>query len=198
MSQSNSTKESDYTQRLHDVSNVWWKKLLDVQAPYRRNSKRLEMGFVFEIGCGIGRILDHIEGNGVGIDHNADSVEACRQKGYTTFTTDEFNGCEFDKPARFDSLLLAHVIEHMTMDEAVDLINKYKYLIKKNGKLVMITPQESGFSSDPTHVAFADIDDLSRIAEATGFKPIVQQSFPFPRLFGKFFRYNEFVVVGQR
>ncbi len=198
MPSSKSTKNTVYTDRLLNLKNVWWKQLVDVQAPYRWNSKRLDLGFVFEIGCGIGRILAHINGNGVGIDHNADSVSFCRQQGLTAFTTDEFSGNEYDKPGQFDTILLAHVIEHMTMNEAIELIKKYSYLVKPGGKLVMITPQEAGFKSDATHVEFADTKQLVLIAKATGFNPIKQQSFPFPRFVGQFFRHNEFVVVGRR
>ena len=59
---------------------VWWKKLLDVQAPYRWNLQRLKLGLTLEIGCGIGRNLMHLKGQGIGIDHNFQSVEMQESK----------------------------------------------------------------------------------------------------------------------
>ncbi|HZZ81595.1 MAG TPA: class I SAM-dependent methyltransferase [Gemmataceae bacterium] len=79
-----------YTQRLVRLESVWWKKLFSVQAPYRWNIRRLQPGFVLEVGCGIGRNLRHLDGNGVGIDHNPTSIATCRERGLTAFTTESF------------------------------------------------------------------------------------------------------------
>ena len=52
----NDTKNIAYRDRLQS-KETWWKQLLDVQRPYRANLRRLDMGFVLEVGCGIGRNL---------------------------------------------------------------------------------------------------------------------------------------------
>ncbi|MBV9592170.1 MAG: hypothetical protein JO147_00020, partial [Actinobacteria bacterium] len=54
------TKDAAYTERLIDLQTVWWKRLLPVQAPYRYNMRRLPLGHTLDIGCGIGRILEHL------------------------------------------------------------------------------------------------------------------------------------------
>jgi DNA primase len=38
--------------RLRAGDPVWWKQLLDVQRPYRWHIRRLELGFVLDVGCG--------------------------------------------------------------------------------------------------------------------------------------------------
>lgn len=189
------TADRRYSARLVTKEAIWWKRLLDVQAPYRWNLRRLQPGFTLDIGCGIGRNLLHLAGNGVGIDHNPHSVEIARARGLRAFTPDEFHASPFDAPAHFDSLLLSHVVEHMSEDQAIALLEAYLHTLKSHGKVILITPQELGYRSDSTHVQFMDFAALNRIAGAVRIKPIREFSFPFPRSLGRFFKYNEFVHV---
>ncbi len=75
-----STADRGYAARLDGLERRRIARWFDVQAPYRRNIRRLEPGFVLDVGCGLGRNLRHLEGNGVGVDHNPDAVEACRAR----------------------------------------------------------------------------------------------------------------------
>jgi SAM-dependent methyltransferase len=192
------TREEAYTARLLGGRSVWWRRLLDVQAPYRWNLRRLRPGYALDIGCGVGRNLLHLEGHGVGIDHNSASVEVARKRGLHAFTPDEFEASSFNSPERFDSLLLAHVAEHMTKPEAVSLLRRYQPLLKAEGRVILIAPQESGFRSDPTHVEFMDFGALREVARDAGLKTIEEYSFPFPRVCGRFFRHNEFVSISEK
>ena len=47
---------------------VWWKRALDVQAPYRWNLRRLKPGFMLDVGCGLGRNLELVLGVCVVVD----------------------------------------------------------------------------------------------------------------------------------
>jgi SAM-dependent methyltransferase len=192
------TKSVEYTDLLVKKQRNWWKRLIDVQAPYRWNIRRLKPGFVLDIGCGIGRNLLHLNGQGVGIDHNLQSVEFARAQGLIAFTPEEFQASEFNSDERFDSLLLAHVAEHMTQSEVVELLGSYLHPLKSGGKLIMISPQEAGYRSDPSHIEFMDFLKLRSMNRQLGFKPLYQYSFPFPRFFGRFFTYNEFIVVSAK
>jgi len=191
-----STTDGRYTDRLSTHQAVWWKELLNVQAPYRWNLKRLNLGFTLDIGCGIGRNLVNLDGNGVGVDHNEHSVRRALERGVRAFTPGAFAASEYAVPARFDTLLLAHVAEHMTIPEVRGLLGRYLPFLKPGGKVVLITPQEAGFRSDPTHVHFMDFSRLTEILRECGCAVRRQYSFPFPRLAGRVFKYNEFVVVG--
>ena len=195
---SKNTIDKDYTERLVDKQFVWWKTILDVQRPYRHNINKLDLGFVLDVGCGIGRNLLHLKGNGVGVDHNKDSVAICKEKGLKAYTNEEFLSSEYNKEKTFDSILLAHVAEHMTEQQATALLKEYLPFLKDNGKVVVITPQEAGYASDQTHVQFTDFEVVKRIFSEIGVVEKKFYSFPFPRFVGKFFKYNEFISVAQK
>jgi 2-polyprenyl-3-methyl-5-hydroxy-6-metoxy-1,4-benzoquinol methylase len=190
-----STQGSDYTQRLIKIQNIWYKRFIDVQLPYRWNLQRLQPGLTLDIGCGIGRNLLNLRGQGVGIDHNDESVQIARQRGLTAFTPEQFQVSSFNQPEKFDSLLLSHVAEHMTQKEVVALLAGYQHFLKHGGKVIIFTPQEAGHRSDPTHVEFMDLKKLREIALQLGLSILKEYSFPFPRFLGRFFLYNEFISV---
>jgi SAM-dependent methyltransferase len=189
------TRDREYTERLIRLQRAPWKRWLDVQAPYRWNLRRLSPGFTLEVGCGIGRNLEHLRGQGVGLDHNPYSVAAARQAGLRAYTPDEFRGSDWDKPAAFDSLLLSHVAEHMRVEEATQLLATYLPYLRSRGRVVVITPQERGFESDSTHVTFMGFEELASIVSALRLEMEAQYSFPFPRIAGRVFKYNEFVMI---
>jgi 2-polyprenyl-3-methyl-5-hydroxy-6-metoxy-1,4-benzoquinol methylase len=188
------TKSAEYTSRLIRKQRVWWKHLIDVQAPYRWNLRRLKPGFMLDIGCGIGRNLLHVNGYGVGIDHNEQSIEIAKAYGLQAFTPGEFQKAEF-KDKLYDTFLLAHVAEHMTQAQVVELLKEYIHLLKYSGRLIMICPQEAGYKSDASHVEFMDFQKLRNISRQIELSPLHEYSFPFPRFMGGLFTYNEFISI---
>jgi len=189
------TRGDAYAVRLAKLQLVRWKDLLGVQAPYRWNLRRLKPGFTLDIGCGLGRNLKHLDGNGIGVDHNPHMVQVARSRGFQAFTPDEFRETKYSKPNGFDCLLLAHVLEHMTEEEAVSLLLTYLPLLKAQGQVIIMTPQERGYRSDATHVQFVDFDTLRSMARRAGLTVVREFSFPMPRWFGTLFKYNEFVSI---
>jgi 2-polyprenyl-3-methyl-5-hydroxy-6-metoxy-1,4-benzoquinol methylase len=190
-----STADREYADRLRRLGDKRWKRLLGVQAPFRWNVRRLHLGRTLDIGCGIGRNLAHLDGNGVGVDHNPASIATARARGLEAYTVDEFGRSPAAVPRSYDSMLLAHVVEHMGVLDAITLIRTYLSYLKPTGQVCLITPQESGYRSDPTHVRFVDFDGLAELADAVGLHVTRQYSFPLPRSLGRVFRYNEFVQV---
>jgi len=192
------TRAEEYAARLETLGGASWKRWLDVQAPYRWNLRRLDLGFTLDVGCGIGRNLAHIDGNGVGVDHNPQSVAIARRRGFEVYLEEQFWGSPRATPESFDALLFSHVLEHMQLSEASALVGKYLHLMRPSGKAVFIAPQEAGHRSDPSHVAFADFETLHRILADHRLRPQRSFSFPFPRIVGRVFPFNEFVVVGRK
>ncbi len=192
------TADADYTERLVRLSSPLWKRVLPVQAPYRWNLRRLHLGRTLDVGCGVGRNLAFLDRTSVGVDHNVHSIEVARSKGLVAYSSEAFVASADALSASFDTILLAHVVEHMDRETAVMIIDGYRQYVKDGGRLVLITPQEAGFRSDATHVRFVDFDGLTDIADATGFEVERAYSFPFPRAAGRKFTYNEFVMVARR
>ncbi len=192
------TRDPRYASRLLTESGRWWKRLFDVQYPYRWNLRRLNPGFTLDIGCGLGRNLINLNGNGVGIDHNPYSVEIARSQGLRAFTPDEFQDSEFNIPEGFDSILLSHVAEHLGEKESTRLLMKYLRFLRRNGQVILITPQEYGYRTDPTHELFMDFASLRLASSCAGLVFVREFSFPFPRLFGRMFKYNEFISISRK
>jgi len=190
------TRQKEYTTKL--MRSVWWKRWLHVEAPYRWKVRRLQLGFVLDIGCGIGRQLAYLGGNGVGVDHNPHSIEVARARGLTVFTTEEFQQSPYNCPERFDSLLVSHVLEHMTLSEGIHLVRSYLPLLKSGGRVVLITPQERSFHADPAHIQLIGFAEFQELADTLGLKLERQFSFPFPRWFGHWFPYVEFVGIYRK
>ncbi len=192
------THTRDYTLRLERLSGAPWKRWLNVQAPYRWNLRRLELGFTLDIGCGVGRNLLHLDGCGVGVDPNPHSVAAARGQGLTAYASGDFRGSAHAVAESFDSLLLAHVAEHVGLAAATALVGDYLEFLKRGGKVVVICPQEAGQRSDPSHVEFMPPEKLRRILTANGLEPLRSFSFPFPRFAGRLFPHNESIAVGGK
>jgi SAM-dependent methyltransferase len=186
------TRGEDYAKRLHDKETARWKQVLNVQAPYQWNLRR------HELGCGIGRNLETLGEGSVGVDHNATSIKLARGRGLTALTVEEWEKSELRVPDSFDGMLIAHVIEHMPPEMGEQVVRDYLPYLKPGGKVLFICPQERGYASDPTHVRWTTGEDLMDLSTTVGLRPEKWRSFPFPRVTGKAFIYNEFNVVAHK
>jgi len=122
-------------------------------------------------------------------------VEICRKSGFTAYTTVDFVGSAHDRPGSFDSLLLAHVLEHVNEKEGDALIARYLPYVKPGGTVMLICPQERGFASDSTHVRWVDFVALAAHGTKAELTSVRSLTFPLPRACGKLFIYNEFIHV---
>jgi 2-polyprenyl-3-methyl-5-hydroxy-6-metoxy-1,4-benzoquinol methylase len=194
------TSDLAYKTRLVS-SDAKWKRILDVQRPYRWNLKRLGIKNVLDVGCGIGRNLRNLSKIGVsavGVDHNKYSVAEANDRGFKAFTVEDFRQHYSSMPSTFDSILISHVLEHMAEQEAVTVLKEYLPYLKPEGQIVVITPQEAGYKTDSTHTNFVTLEIAQQMMGQAGVKYQHGYSFPFPGWVGKFFPYNEFVAVGRK
>lgn len=192
------TTDKTYTKRLVGLQKKSWKAFLDVQRPYRWNLGRLEPGKTLDVGCGIGRCLASLPEGSVGVDHNPHSVDIINRAGLTGVLASDFRNSIHYVLGGYDTLLFCHVLEHMPLDEGTELLIEYAAQVKPGGRAILICPQEKGFLTDPTHVTFLDNAALHLMLTEAGYTMEKSYSFPFPRIFGKIFTYNEFVAVGRR
>jgi SAM-dependent methyltransferase len=198
----NNTNSDAYFKELNSNSTKLWKKFLPLQLPYKYNLRRQSLGKVLEIGAGLGRNQAFLD-DSVGVEHNPRSAQLCQSMGYRVLTPVNFHE-EFKSlkglEAVFDSILMSHVLEHIEYENQVNVLKEYIPFLKSNGKIFLITPQEVGHKSTDSHITWTDFDRLEMIINQIGseFKIIKSFSFPFPRLFGKVFKYNEFNVLASR
>lgn len=189
------TSAPEYTERLTRLQGARWKASPLVQLPFRAYVMALRLGRCLDVGCGVGRLLRHMAAGSVGIDHNPTSVEVCRQRGLVAYATAELDSDDSARLGIFDSILLAHVLEHVSGEVGDALIENYLPWLGPTGKVVVITPQEVGQRSDPTHVRWVDHGVVREHASRLGLTVEATYSFPFPRPFGRIFIYNEFITV---
>ena len=182
--------------RLISLSKNQLKRIFQVQLPYKIRIKKIVSGSTLDIGCGIGRILKWLPKNSIGVDHNADSVQYCKDNGLDAWTAQDFDVL-FDSTEKFDYLLFAHVLEHLKNEEQTILVKNYLKFLAPKGKVVIITPQIKGYKSDSTHLTFTDDVRIERILQDNGLEVISNKSFPFPKFFGRYFKYNEFQIIAQ-
>jgi len=187
------TQSNDYTQRLAASESSRWKRLAG--SPYRWWIRRLDLGNVLDVGCGVGRTLRFLDGEGVGVDHNPTSVAHCRSIGLSAYTPEEFFDQISGEHGPFDSLIMLHVLEHLQPGEADDLLSTYLPFIRPGGRAVFVTPQERGFASDLTHTHFVSGENILALCRRHDLAVDRWRSFPLPRWAGRFFTHNEFTVV---
>lgn len=193
-----STKDKEYADYIITAQNTGWKSWLDVQLPYRKKLQKLDLGKTLDVGCGIGRNLKALPASSVGIDHNKYSINYLVKEGFIAYTVGDFKKSEHSKVATYDSLLFAHIIEHLTVKESKDMIRNYLKYLKKGGQVVIICPQKKGFSKDSTHITLHDRESIARLLSGLGLKILTKHSFPLPEYFGGIFAPNEYWVVGQK
>jgi 2-polyprenyl-3-methyl-5-hydroxy-6-metoxy-1,4-benzoquinol methylase len=156
------------------------------------------LGRTLDVGCGIGRNLVSLPSGSLGVDHNASSIEVARSRGLDAITSEEFDARYPTAPPQpeFDSILLAHVLEHMTREQGIGLLEHY--LPHARRKVAVICPQEVGYTTDASHVTFLDGADIAGMLEEVGLRVRRVSSFPFPRAVGRVFPYNETVVLADK
>jgi 2-polyprenyl-3-methyl-5-hydroxy-6-metoxy-1,4-benzoquinol methylase len=199
MSYSESTQNAAYTDRLISIQTSKVKRLFKFINPYRNNIRKVCSGRVLDVGCGIGRNLMYLGSSiNVGVDHNENSIQFLNSKGYLGFTPKEFEENFPTNEETFDTILFSHVIEHLSRESAIEVVQHYSKWLKTNGLIVIICPQEKGFASDITHLSYFDERDIEKLLIASGFSGVRKKSFPFSRRFGRIWMYNEHVVTGLK
>lgn len=136
-------------------------------------------GKTFDLGCGRGEWLELMVEAGftpVGVDLDADMLEACRERGLPVF-----QGDAIEYLAALDSnshvLISAfHVVEHVSFEQVRRIVSEALRVLKPGGLLILETPNPENivvagcnFYLDPSHKQPIPSELLSFLAEHAGF-----------------------------
>ncbi len=188
---------SDYAARLQRISAAPWKRLAQPVNPYRWALRRWATGRVLDVGCGIGRGLAYLgSADNVGLDVDPAMVTLTRARGYEAHLIGDA-GSVLARES-FDALVFSHVLEHMSASEATELVAMHVPYLRFGGRVVAICPQERGHASDPTHVEYMGAATIRTVLVDAGLEVIGVSSFPLPRVFGRWFVYNETIAHATR
>jgi 2-polyprenyl-3-methyl-5-hydroxy-6-metoxy-1,4-benzoquinol methylase len=133
---------------------------------------------VLEVGFGEGAFLDWARGCSyriVGVDINPDMVHAAKRRGHEVYLGDARNLLQ-DFTEKFDAIVCLDVLEHLTLQEIVDLFSVLATVLKPEGRIVARFPNgASPFGrlyqhGDATHMTTLTGPLMDQIAMTAGMK----------------------------
>jgi len=142
--------------------------------------KELEgKGRLLDVGCGSGQFLAQAQKKGwkvQGIELSSKIADFGRKNFGVKITTSDFN--QFSSKEKFDVITMYHFIEHVR--NPFSCILKADLLLKKNGLLLLLTPNIRSFDaklsgkrwewlSPPAHLFFFSLKNLKELLEKGNF-----------------------------
>ncbi|MHA1131890.1 MAG: class I SAM-dependent methyltransferase [Candidatus Helarchaeota archaeon] len=114
-------------------------------------------GKVLEIGCGIGNLTrwfsqsDKVESI-IAIDAFSEAIKRLEQYKLMKVTPFRMNlqDLTFSKMQKFDTIVICEVLEHIYLDEELEMLRRLKKYINSNTVFIISTP--IGWMVDPFHV----------------------------------------------
>jgi SAM-dependent methyltransferase len=131
-----------------------------------------------ELGCGRGEFLEVAKdkvARVVGVDVDPDMVKQVEAAGFEAVHSDvlEYLRTTDHRP---DAVFLAHLIEHLAVDDAFAMLQQAAAVIPPGGVIIIVTPNPAclanltnDFWSDPTHQRLYTLDLLAFLLDQTGF-----------------------------
>jgi SAM-dependent methyltransferase len=139
-------------------------------------------GGVVDVGPGRGEWLALLAERGVsahGVDTHQGLAEACRGKGLDVVLADAATHLSALAPGSVDMVTAFHVIEHLGVEELIDLIESARRALRPGGGLLFETPNPTNlimgacdFYNDPTHRSPLPPDLTAYLVSAHGFGDI--------------------------
>jgi len=150
-------------------------------------------GQVADLGCGRGEMLQLLADEGhevIGVDMDADMVQACVDKGLPAVRDDALHFLTQTPPDSLKGVFCAQVVEHLLTSELEQLVRLAHRALRPDGVLVIetINPRSSfalgnHFYADTSHVRPVHPETLRFICEQIGFSPVLlEERSPHPAL----------------
>jgi O-antigen chain-terminating methyltransferase len=134
---------------------------------------------VLDIGCGRGEWLELLRENGLnarGVDTNEAMVEYCRRLDLKVTQADAIEHLRGLEGRSLGAVTVFHVLEHLTFDNVIELLDEALRVLKPGGLVILETPNPANllvgahtFYLDPTHQRPLPSGLLRFLVEARGF-----------------------------
>lgn len=172
------------------LSRPWYGYGLDL---LQQNLSEVAGQRVLDIGCGVGELIELLGDLGftaVGVDGNAEQVDAVKRRGLEAIATDLERGLPFADRS-FDGATCLEVIEHIARAER--LLQETGRILKVGGFLLLSTPNYGYLHhrahhllgrppwNEGVHLRFFTAASLRTALARAGFEVVAQSSFgPIP------------------
>jgi SAM-dependent methyltransferase len=137
---------------------------------------------VVDLGCGRGELLVRLAGRGVpgvGVDTDAGMVAEARARGLDVHHADALSWLRGQPDATLGSIVSTHLVEHLELDDLVELLELSAAKLCPGGLFVAETPNPSSlivlgnsYVLDPTHVRPLHASLLVFLCEGAGFREV--------------------------
>jgi SAM-dependent methyltransferase len=137
---------------------------------------------VVDIGCGRAELLELLTARGVeaiGVDTDPSLVAEARDRGLNVRLVDGnafLRGC---RPGSIGAIIATHLLEHLELDDLVELLELAASRLRPGGVLIAETPNPASlivlgnsYILDPTHVRPLHPSLLSFLCEGAGFRDV--------------------------
>lgn len=140
---------------------------------------------ILDLGCGVGEFVGYCVEKGfkdvIGVDTSTENIKYCKSfyEGVTFIQADIFEYLDNPNENKFDCIIFNDVIEHLTKDEVIEILNKIKESLNIGGNVIIKTPNmanpfvnTAGRYIDFTHeLGFTEFS-IRQCMKAVGFSEI--------------------------
>lgn len=132
---------------------------------------------VLDVGCGVGRYLEHFSRDSIGIEYSSASIEVCLRKKLNVIKSDVNEKLPF-KDNQFEIVFASHVIEHL--ESPFNFLQEANRVLKDRGIVILGFPVEKSltrilgdhyFNEHPGHLYSFSIEGIKRLLEKNSFRP---------------------------
>jgi SAM-dependent methyltransferase len=171
---------------------------------YLRRHRRLCVGPTLDFGCGAGDLLALLPPGSAGFDINPHAVAHARARGLEILplgTAEESPDLPGIAAGRFQTLICAHVLEHL--DDPAAMARRLLAAAEAGGirRVVLIVPGRRGFQHDATHRQFVTRERFERegVLGPPGWRLREISYFPGNvRRLGDYLTHHELTIVHER
>lgn len=139
-----------------------------------------DKGEILDVGCGRGEFLELLAENGIeayGVDLYEEFVLLCKDFGLKAFCDDAINA--ISKAQNLGGIFAGQLIEHLKLEEIVELCRSSYNALKEGGCLILETPNPmtlaiytNSFYVDPSHQKPVHPMTMKYILEKQGFRDV--------------------------